>query len=216
ISSIGVACSMIQEELEHTITNPTPEQILNIHKKIHAIVVEKGAVPESVVINSEYIPEKSILRVTAIGNVEYEKEFAKNVFTLDDALIRASEIIQIPKDLIELSFETDTYFVFTGHVEQKRLFGKKKQHHIVILDRHGRIKLSVKNGRLFQGGTLSVIEEFEEFLESKQHEVAPQVHLLNDLKLIDFSGLTSSSNITTAIKQELEGSTKAAVVVELK
>ena len=216
ISSIGVASSMIQEELEHTITNPTPEQILNIHKKIHAIIVEKGAVPESVVINSEYISEKSILRVTAIGNVEYEKETAKNVFTLDEALVRASEIILIPKDLIELSFETDTYFVFTGHVEQKKLFGRKKHHHIIILDRYGRMKLSISNGILFQGGTLSLIEEFEEFLESKSDEIAPQVHLLNDIKLIDFSGLTSSSHIINAIKQELESSTKGAIIVDLK
>ncbi|MGI0021892.1 MAG: hydantoinase/oxoprolinase family protein [Nitrososphaeraceae archaeon] len=215
ISSIGVASSMIQEELEHTIDNPTVEQISNIHKKIHAIIVEKGAVPESVVINSEYIPEKSVLRVTAIGNVEYENESAKNVFTLSDALIRAGEIIQIPQDLVELSFETDSYFVFTGHIEQKKLFGKKKHHHILILDRYGKMKLSVKNGRLFQGGTLSIIEEFEEFLESRHDGIAPQVHLLNDLKLIDFSGLTSTSNIVKAIMQELEGSTKSAIIVEL-
>ncbi|HSD04986.1 MAG TPA: hydantoinase/oxoprolinase family protein [Nitrosopumilaceae archaeon] len=216
ISSIGVASSMIQEELEHTIDNPTAEQISHIHKKIHALVVEKGAVPESVVINSEYIPEKSVLRVTAIGNVEYEKETAKNVFTLEDALVRANEIMQIPQDLIELSFETDNYFVFTGHIEKKKLFGKKKHHHILILDRYGRMKLSVKNGKLFQGGTLSVIEEFEEFLESRHGEIAPQVHLLNDLKLIDFSGLTSAANIVIAIKKELEGSTKGAIVLELQ
>jgi N-methylhydantoinase A/oxoprolinase/acetone carboxylase beta subunit len=216
ISSIGVASSMIQEELEHTITNPTPDQILNLHKKIHAIVVEKGAVPESVVINSEYIPERSILRVTAIGNIEFENETAKNVFTLDDALVRASEIIQIPKDLIDLSFETDTYFVFTGHVEQKKLFSRKKHHHIIILDRYGRIKLSVSNGKLFLGGTLTLIEEFEEFLDSKSTEIAPQVHLLNDIKLIDFSGLTSKNKIIDAIKQELENSAKGAIIVDLK
>lgn len=214
ISSIGVASSMIQEEIEHTVTNPTPEQISNIHKKIHAMVVEKGAVPESVVINSEYIPEKSILRVTAIGNVEYE-ETAKNIFTLEDALLRASEIMQIQKDFVELSFETDSYFVFTGHVEKKKLFGSKKQHHVLILDRYGRMKMSVKNGRLFQGGTLSVLEEFDEFLESRHAGIAPQVHLLNDLKLLDFSGLTSISNVRDAVKRELKDSKKVAVIVEL-
>lgn len=216
ISSIGVASSMIQEELEHTIDNPTVEQISNIHKKIHAIIVEKGAVPESVVINSEYIPEKSVLRVTAIGNVEYNKEPAKNVFTLEDAILRASEIMQIPKEHVELSFETDSYLVFTGHVEHKTMFGKKKRHHIVILDRYGRMKLSAKSARLFQGGTLSILEEFEEFLDSRRNDIAPQVHLLNDLKLIDFSGLTATSNIENAIKEELAHSTKGAIIVELK
>jgi N-methylhydantoinase A/oxoprolinase/acetone carboxylase beta subunit len=216
ISSIGVASSMIQEELEHTINNPTVEQISNIHKKIHAIIVEKGAVPESIVINSEYIPEKSVLRVTAIGNVEYNRETAKNVFTLEDAVLRASEIMQIPKEHVELSFETDSYLVFTGHVEHKTMFGKKKRHHIVILDRYGRMKLSAKSARLFQGGTLSILEEFEEFLDSRRNDIAPQVHLLNDLKLIDFSGLTATSNIENAVKKELVHSTKGAIIVELK
>jgi len=217
ISSIGVASSMIQEELEQTVNNPTVEQISNIYKKIHAIIVEKGAIPESVVINSEYIPEKSVLRVTAIGNVEYDnRETTKNIFTLEDAVLRASEIMQIPKEHVELSFETDSYFVFTGHIQQKTMFGKKKRHHIVILDRFGRMKLSVKNGKVFQGGTLTLLDEFDEFLESIRGDLAPQVHLLNDLKLIDFSGLTSTSSITNAIKLELEGSTKGAVIVELK
>jgi N-methylhydantoinase A/oxoprolinase/acetone carboxylase beta subunit len=216
ISSIGVASSMIQEELEHTITNPTPDQILNLHKKIHAIVVEKGAVPESIVINSEYIPERSILRLTAIGNIEFENDTAKNIFTLDEALVRASEIIQIPKELVELSFETDTYFVFTGHVEQKKLLSRKKHHHIIILDRYGRMRLSVPFGKLIQGGSMTLIEEFEELLESKNGEIAPQVHLLNDTKLIDFSGLTSKTQIISAIRQELENSTKGAIIVDLK
>lgn len=214
ISSIGVASSMIQEELEHTITNPTIEQISNIHKKIHAIIVERGAVPESIVINSEYIPEKSVLRVTAIGNVEYDKS-AKNIFTLEDAIKRACDIMKLQKELVELSFENDSYFVFTGHIKQKTIIGKKKHHHIMILDRFGRMRLSIKNGRLFQGGTLSVIEEFEEFFESRHDEIAPQVYLLNDLKLMDFSGLISASNIIKAVKQELDGFTKSAVIVEL-
>jgi len=217
ISSIGVASSMIQEEIEQTIDNPTEEQISNIHKKIQTMIIKKGAVPESVVINSEYIPEKSVLRVTAIGNVEYDNaQNARNVFTFEEAISRASEIMNISHDLVDLSFETDNYLIFTGHLEQKKFFMKKKQHHILVLDRYGKMKLFMKNGKLFHGGTLSLVEEFEEFLESKQDGIAPQVHLIADLKLIDYSGLTSSSNIVNAIKEELKGLSKGALIIELK
>lgn len=216
ISSIGVASSMIKEEIEQTMHNPTKEQISKLHKKIHAMIVEKGAVPESVVINSEYIPEKSILRITAMGNVEYDNPpNAKNVFTFDEAISRASEIMDVPKNLIELSFETDNHFVFTGHVEQKKFLVTKKRHHILVLDRYGGMKLSIENGKLFHGGILSVIEGFEDFMSSKQGGVAPQVHLIADLKLIDYSGLVSSSNIVNAIKSELEVLSKGAIIVEL-
>jgi N-methylhydantoinase A/oxoprolinase/acetone carboxylase beta subunit len=216
ISSIGVASSMIQEEIEHTITNPTPHQISELHKKMHAIMIDRGAVPESIVIHSEYIAEKSLLRVSATGNVELDSsENAKNVFTLDEALLRASELMNIGKDLVELSFETDHYFVFTGHVSEKKLFSKKNKHHVLVLDRFGRQKLSLKNAKIFQGGKISILEELDDFLESRQSEIAPQVYLLNNLKLIDFSSLTSASHILSAVREELESSEKAAIIVEL-
>ncbi|TBR25086.1 MAG: hydantoinase/oxoprolinase family protein [Candidatus Nitrosotenuis sp.] len=215
ISSIGVASSMIQEEIEHTISNPTPEQISELHKKIHAIMIDRGAVPESILINSEYIAEKSLLRVSATGNVELDStENAKNIFTLDEALTRAGEMMEISKDLVELSFETDHYFVFTGHVSEKKLFSKKNRHHVLVLDRFGRMKLSHKNARIFQGGKISILEELDDFLESRNNDIAPQVYLLNNLKLVDFSSLTSVSHILNAVQQELDNSEKAAVIVE--
>jgi N-methylhydantoinase A/oxoprolinase/acetone carboxylase beta subunit len=215
ISSIGVASSMIQEELEQTINDPSPEKISLAHKKIHSIMVDKGAMPESIVINSEYIPEKSTLRLTAIGNVELNSsDTVKNVFTLDEARLRASEIINISENLVELSFETDHYFVFTGHIEVKRLLSKKNKHHILVLDRYGRMKLSIKNGKIFQGGKISIIEELDDFLESKNSDIAPRIYLLNDMKLIDYSGLTSPSHIINAVKQEL-GDSKSAIIAEL-
>ncbi|PBO86181.1 MAG: methylhydantoinase [Thaumarchaeota archaeon] len=216
ISSIGVASSMLQEEIEHTMDDATPEKIAQVQKKIHAMLVDKGAVPESIVIDSEYISEKAILRVTAIGNVELDSvETSKNIFTLDDAKKRASEIIEISEDLIDLSFETDHYFVFTGHVEVKKLFSKKNQHHILILDRYGKMKLSLKNAKIFQGGKITVVEELDDFLESRHSDIAPKIFLLNDLKLIDYSSLTSASKIIDGVREELVNSEKAAVLAEL-
>jgi N-methylhydantoinase A/oxoprolinase/acetone carboxylase beta subunit len=216
ISSIGVASSMIQEEIEHTITNPTPEQISDLHKKIHQMMIDRGAVPESITINSEYISEKSLLRISATGNVEMDSaDNAKNVFTLDEAKNRASEMMDVGVDLVDLSFETDHYFVFTGHVSEKKLFSKKNRHPVLVLDRFGRQKLSLNNAKLFLGGKISILEELDDFLESRHSEIAPQVYLLNNLKLIDFSSLTSISHILNAVQAELDSSDKAAVIVEL-
>jgi hypothetical protein len=216
ISSIGVASSMLQEEIEQTMDDASPEKIALVQKKIHTMLVDKGAIPESIVIDSEYVSEKSLLRVTAVGNVELDSaDNSKNIFTLDDAKKRASEIIDLSENLIDLSYETDHYFVFTGHIEVKKLFSKKNQHHILILDRYGKLKLSLKNAKIFLGGKISVIEELDDFLESRHSEIAPKVFLLNDLKLVDYSSLTSSSKIIDAVREELEVSEKAAVLIEL-
>ncbi|MFB5629580.1 MAG: hydantoinase/oxoprolinase family protein [Nitrosarchaeum sp.] len=216
ISSIGVASSMLQEEMEQTMVEPTPEKINQVHKKIHAMLVDKGALPESIMINSEFVSEKSLLRVTAVGNVELDSaETSKNIFTLDDAKKRTSEIIELSEDLIDLSYETDHYFVFTGHLEVKKLFSKKNQHHILILDRYGKQKLSIKNGKLFQGGKITLLEELDDYLESRHSEIAPKVYLLNDLKLVDYSSLVNPSDILDAIRAELIGSEKAAILIDL-
>ena len=61
---------------------------------------------------------------------------------------------------------------------------------------------------------ISIIEELDDFLESKNSDIAPRIYLLNDMKLVDYSGLTSPSHIINATKQEL-GETKAAIIVEL-
>jgi N-methylhydantoinase A/oxoprolinase/acetone carboxylase beta subunit len=216
ISSIGVASSMLQEEIEQTMVDPTPEKINQIHKKIYSMLIDKGATPESIIIDSEYVSDKALLRVTAIGNVELDSvESSKNIFTLDDAKTRASEIIEISKELIDLSYETDHYFVFTGHIEVKKLFNKKNRHHILVLDRYGKPKLSLKNGKIFQGGKIAILEELDEYLESKHTDIAPKVFLLNDLKLVDYSSLTSSSQIIDAARSELTDSEKGAILIEI-
>lgn len=216
ISSIGVASSMLQEEMEQTMIEPTPEKINQVYKKIHTMLVDKGAIPESIMINSEFVSEKSLLRVTAVGNVELDStETSKNIFTLEDAKKRTSEIIEISEDLIDLSYETDHYFVFTGHMEIKKFFGKKTQHHILVLDRYGKPKLSIKNGRIIQGGKITVLEELTDYLKSGNSEIAPKIYLLNDLKLVDYSSLITTLDIMDAVRSELVTSEKAAILVEL-
>ena len=216
ISSIGVASSMMQEQLEETVTNPNPEQISKLHKKIHSIMIEKGSTPESISVDSEYIPEKSLLRVTAFGNVELDNRLtAKNIFSRDEAMERAIEISDIPEDKIEFAFETDHYFVFTGKVTTKKLMLKKNKQSVIVIDKYGREKLNLNSAKIIEGDVNSLISGLEKSLSS-QSDIAPQVYLLNELKLIDFSGLTSKSHIIDGIKKELESFSKACVIIESK
>lgn len=214
ISSIGVASSMMQEEMEISMVRPSPEEISRAHKKIHSILASKGAVPESIVIDSTYIPDRSILRVSAVGNVELDSsETSRTVFTPDEQLRRAAEIIGVGSDLAEVTFESDHYAVITGHVSEKRLFGRKNTEHTVVLDRFGRPKLSVRNARVLLGDSASMLGDLEVLLGSGG--VAPQVYVVDDLKTMDFSGLTSASSILAAVRAELDGGRRAAVIVSL-
>ena len=216
ISSIGVASSMMQEQLEETVIKPNPEQISKLHKKIHNIMIEKGSTPESISVDSIYIPEKSLLRVTAFGNVELDNRLtAKNIFSQDEALQRAVEITEIPKENINLTFQTDHYFVFTGNVTTKKLIMKKNKQSVIVIDKYGREKLRLKNSKIIEANSSDSISNLDKSLSSTG-DIAPQVYFLNELKLIDFSGLTSKSHIIDAIKKELESVSKACIIIELK
>ena len=131
ISSVGVALSMLQEEQEVSMVDPTPEKISQEHNRVRATLVDKGAIPESIAIDSKFIPDKGILRITAVGNVEMEGGAAKSVFTQDEARERAAEIMGADPDATELIFKSGHYFVFSAHVKEKRLIGKSERRRVV-------------------------------------------------------------------------------------
>lgn len=226
ISSIGVASAMLREEKEISMADPTPEAISVAHKSAKAALVAKGAVPESVSVDSTYMPDKAILRVTATGNVEMEgvrmtadgeqsdAGWAGHAFTPDEAKRRASEVMEVEPDLVTPEFESDHHTVFVGRVTVKRLFGKKSRQHMVVLDRFGRTKIKVDNGRMFRGDGALIAGELGDFLKSRHSDIAPQIYLIDDSGLMDFSGLTSASHVLGAVRDQL-GDGRAAVVVEV-
>ena len=72
ISSIGVCTASIREEREKIINNPSPEEISSFIQEVEKIAISKGALPESISTQSEYINEKSLLRVTVYGNMNLD------------------------------------------------------------------------------------------------------------------------------------------------
>ncbi|HVD08360.1 MAG TPA: hydantoinase/oxoprolinase family protein, partial [Nitrososphaeraceae archaeon] len=72
ISSIGVCTASIREEREKIINNPNPNDISLFIQEVEKIAISKGALPESISTQSEYINEKSLLRVTVYGNMKLD------------------------------------------------------------------------------------------------------------------------------------------------
>ena len=216
ISSIGVASSMLHEEQEVSMVDPTPETISLEHTRVREALVDKGAIPESVVIDSKFIPDKAILRITAVGNVELDGgAVSKNVFTRDEAMQRASEIMGADTNQVDLVFETNHYFVFGAHIKEKRLLGRRSRHRIVALDMFGRPKISLGNGEVFRGNRATITAALDRFFKSKHFGIMPGVYLINSLKEMDFSGLTSRSHILDAVSGELAEDEDGLVVVDM-
>ena len=228
ISSIGVACSMMREEAEVSVSDPSPDRVSEEHRRVRAALVGRGAVPESVVVDSEFVPEKSLLRVTAVGSAAMESggqgagaaaagpaAAGPAAFTPEESLRRASEVLGVDEGSVDLTSEFDHHLVFTGHATSGRLLARKSRHAVVVMDRYGRAKATFGNARVLLGGRMSILEDLDDFLESRASGIAPRVCLVNDAQMMDFSGLTSPAHTLKAVMAELDAGGRAAVVVDL-
>ena len=228
ISSIGVACSMMREESEVSVVDPSPGRVSEEHRRVRAALVERGAVPESVVVDSEFVPEKSLLRVTAVGSAAMDAAASSAAagspggggggpaaFTPEESRRRAAETMGIDEGSVDTTAEFDHHLVFTGHVATRRLFTKGSRHSVVVMDRYGRAKIALGNARVILGGRLSILEELDDFLETRPSGIAPRVCLVNDAQMMDFSGLTSPAHTLEAVMAEIDDGGRAAVIVDM-
>jgi len=220
ISSIGVAAAMIHEEIERTLNKPEPNIIAELVEEAKQKAMKSGALPESIIVHSEYVAEKGLLRVTAMGNVNLDITGlgAKEV-SFNEAKEIATHVAKIAPAQMESLFDTASYYVFKGTVEEKRIFFKRTHDTIVVLDKFGRVRLAVDNGIVFDGKANDVRQKTEEYLRNSSDGLAPQIHLVNGTKLIDFSGITAPEHVVKAVENELANISeheKVAAIIKIR
>lgn len=207
ISSIGVAAAMIHEEVEKTVSRPMPEDISALAEQVKKAALERGALAESITIQSEYISERSLLRVTAMGNVSLDIGTANaQEINESDAHVLACELFGVNEG-VERIFDMKNYHIFACETSRKKLFLKSKRQPVLVLDRYGRVRLSVDNAAIFNGDPDEVADRVDEFLRNHRDsgkDLAPQVHILDGVKLMDFSSLTAPEHVSKAVRDELK------------
>jgi N-methylhydantoinase A/oxoprolinase/acetone carboxylase beta subunit len=221
ISSIGVAAAMIREERERTINNPNPNDIASLTDEVKQMALNRGVSPESLVVESQFISEKSVLRVIATGNVNLDIGSSDSeIIDEEHARVLACELFGISQGVQKL-YDMKNYYVFACEINKKKLFLKSKRRPVLVLDNRGRVKLSIDNASIINGSPREVTDKIDLLLNHSQESnsktgLAPQVHLLDGTKIIDFSSLSSRDHVTKAIRNELEKSLSSEVVAIIK
>ena len=150
ISCIGVAAALIYEEREKTIDRPTAEDISSLMEEVRDAAIGRGAVPESLSLESTYVTERSLLRATASGNISLDIGSLKTKeLNQEEARILACELFGISEGVSRI-FDMQNYHVFACEVNKKKLFLKSKKRPILVFDKYGRVRLSVDNARGIQ------------------------------------------------------------------
>lgn len=72
ISSVGDALSLVRIEVERTLPRATAEAVADVHREAEEAAIGAGAAPHSIQVESEAVPERGALRVTAYGSAALE------------------------------------------------------------------------------------------------------------------------------------------------
>src|SRR5918994_1077334 len=218
VSSIGVAAAMIYEEIEKTIDKPDPNDVSNVIEEVKKRAIDRGAVPESISIQTEFVKERTLLRAIATGNVELDigKNNRKEITEKEASAIACSIL---DSNHVQPILNMKNYFGFTCETIKKQFFVKKRKNPIVILDKFGRIRLMLENAKIISGNK-KIKNEIDtmiyQLMNKSNEELAPQIHILDDMKIVDFSSLISPDHLIDALKNEIDKTNTDKITIIIK
>ena len=214
ISSIGVCTASIREEREKLIDNPSPDEISLFIQEVEKIAISKGALPESISTQSEYINEKSLLRVTVYGNMKLDVG-TNDTKEIDDeeAEVLACELFGINEGVHRI-FDMKDYYIFACEIHKKKLFLKSKKQPVLVLDKYGHVKVSIENADIYSGNPREMKQKIQSLIND--HELAPQIHIVDGKRILDFSSLSSTVHVLKAVTEELNKTVNNQVTIIIK
>jgi len=218
VSSIGVAAAMIYEEIEKTIDKPDSNDVSNVIEEVKKRALDRGAVPESISIQTEFVKERTLLRAIATGNVELDIG-KNNRQEIDEKEASSIACSILDSNHVQQILNMKNYFGFTCETIKKHFFVKKRKNPIVILDKFGRIRLMLDNAKIISGNKKlknEIDTMVHQLMDKSNEELAPQIHILDDTKIVDFSSLISPEHLIDALKNEINKTNTDKITIIIK
>ena len=214
ISTIGVALAMVRDTVERNITNPTPEQILQVRREASDAVIKVGALPESVEVQIEVDTRRSIVRATAFGTTELKQnDNSANVGGADGARIAAARSLKTDESNVDLSAETAGFYVFTQEILTKTFLGlfTQKRFAVRIVDKTGVVRLQRNNSEVHATTVENIVHQLEAIINKLTDfgdagRALPDIHLLVSARIVNLSGLAELEQVLALATTELENS----------
>jgi N-methylhydantoinase A/oxoprolinase/acetone carboxylase beta subunit len=218
VSSIGVAAAMIYEEIEKTIDKPDSNDVSNVIEEVKKRALDRGAVPESISIQTEFVKERTLLRAIATGNVELDIG-KNNRQEIDEKEASSIACSILDSNHVQQILNMKNYFGFTCETIKKHFFVQKRKNPIVILDKFGRIRLMLDNAKIISGNKKlknEIDTMVHQLMDKSNEELAPQIHILDDTKIVDFSSLISPEHLIDALKNEINKTNTDKITIIIK
>ncbi len=203
ISSIGAASAMMQDESEIPMSSPDPGAVSAAVRGAHDSMIARGAVPQTVSVSTEFVPEKAMLRVCAVGSVDMDSSDSGRLGEAE-LLERASQMLGSPASV---AASTEHHVAFSAD-RKGGLLGRARRP-VVVLDRRGRLRMSMDDARAASGAPGQVASWVESQVRGRS--VAPRVCLMGEARLEDLSGMSDPGAVVEAVRRSAEGLSAAVV-----
>jgi N-methylhydantoinase A len=180
ISSIGDALSMVRVEVERTLARPSTEAVAAVHREAEAAAMRAGAAPATIQLESEAVPERGALRVTAYGSLALDGGAQGDAMDQGRAEEAARVALGIPPTLVAIS---EFFAVFAADGDGERGFA--------VVDRKGSIAAAGR-GRVIVGLGREVAPALQERVPALARHygpiaVAPALRLVRGPRLVDLT-----------------------------
>lgn len=201
ISSIGVALAMVREMVERTMPNPTVEEIAKIKLEAKNRAVKSGAVADSVEVFLEIDDTTQKVTAIAMGSTE--------VKTTDlQKRIDEKEAIEIAKGTYPAGSNVDVQLTYTNGKVFVAQGMYKNKNSLRIVDTKGFVKVQRGEGELVKttfGKLKSAVKQLWESCGNYTAEImiTPDIYIINDGRVIDYSGLSTVDQVVGLAKTEL-------------
>jgi len=211
ISAIGAALAMVRDVIEKSVVDPSEKDILKIRKEAEDAVVKMGAHPESIEIQLEIDPQKSLVRAVATGSTELRtRDLAKDAITPEERekIVRQSVREEVRE--LECLGEAGGLFIFRIHTVKKKLMGlfKTSRAQFRVIDREGVIRLQISRGdaiikpkRVLESALRDFIERHTQYGDAGRS--VPAFFIGFRGRILDLSGLMSADHIVSLANVEL-------------
>ncbi|MDQ4074058.1 MAG: methylhydantoinase, partial [Thermoproteota archaeon] len=167
-------------------------------------------------VQSEYISERSILRATAIGNITLDLTNNSSKEMDPEELTKIANDLFRSSGKVSLEHVIGNYYVFSSIYQQKKLLFKVKRNSILVLDKFGRVRLSLDSGKLINGHSKDISENLQSLLSDYSNaDLSPQIHLIDGFQILDFSSLTANEQVVQAIREQL-GKIRSNILLVIK
>ncbi|MDQ3750349.1 MAG: hydantoinase/oxoprolinase family protein [Acidobacteriota bacterium] len=212
ISTIGVALAMVRDMVERNITNPTPEQILQVRREAADAVIKIGAVSESVEVQIEVDTRRNLVRAIAFGTTELKQDDnAAAISGFEGCLQSAARSMKVDETAVKLAAETSGLYVFTSETQTKTFFGlfENVRQMVRVVDKTGVVRLQRSNAEVHS----SVVEKIAfdlEFIITKLTDFGdagralPDLPILVGTRIVNLSGLAELEQAIALANTELE------------